>query len=480
MTTHVRRVRIVATVGPASRDEATLTAMVVAGMDVARLNLSHGTHDDHARAIALIRRVAARAGRAVAILADLQGVKIRTGPIQGGKADLEPGAPFVLTTRKVPGNRECVSVDWPTLPADVRPGNHLLLDDGRLRLEVLGVRGEDISTRVLEGGPLLPHKGVNLPGVRLSAPSLTEKDHADIAFALENGVDAIAISFVRRAEDMARARQAVLALDPSQTRLPLIAKLERAEAVENLDAIAEVADGLMVARGDLGVEMSAAVVPTAQKQIIQAANLRGKLVITATQMLETMITNPGPTRAEASDVANAVYDGTDAVMLSGETAVGKYPIEAVRTMALILEEAEQHLDQWGRWHGPEIIDTQDDALAIAHAAKELGVDRDVAAIAVFTRTGRAARLMSKQRPQAPILAFTPEAATYPRMAMMWGVVPYLVPEANTLEEMLAHVEAAMIAASPIRPGEQVVLIAGLPLSVPGPPNFVLLHTVGRR
>jgi len=226
--------------------------------------------------------------------------------------------------------------------------------------------------------------------------------------------------------------------------------------------------------------MSAAVVPTAQKQIIQAANLRGKLVITATQMLETMITNPGPTRAEASDVANAVYDGTDAVMLSGETAVGKYPIEAVRTMALILEEAEQHLDQWGRWHGPEIIDTQDDALAIAHAAKELGVDRDVAAIAVFTRTGRAARLMSKQRPQAPILAFTPEAATYPRMAMMWGVVPYLVPEANTLEEMLAHVEAAMIAASPIRPGEQVVLIAGLPLSVPGPPNFVLLHTVGRR
>ncbi|MCX6024805.1 MAG: pyruvate kinase, partial [Chloroflexi bacterium] len=312
MSTHLRRVRIVATVGPASRDEATLVAMISAGMDVARLNLSHGSHDDHARAIALIRRVAARAGRAVAILADLQGVKIRTGPIQAGKAELEPGAPFMLTTRKVPGNSECVSVDWPTLPSDVRPGNHLLLDDGRLRLEVLGVRGEDISTRVIEGGPLLPHKGVNLPGVRLSAPSLTEKDHADIAFALENGVDAIAVSFVRRAEDMARARQAVLSLDPSQTRLPLIAKLERAEAVENLEAIAEVADGLMVARGDLGVEMSAAVVPTAQKQIIQAANMRGKLVITATQMLETMITNPAPTRAEASDVANAVYDGTDA------------------------------------------------------------------------------------------------------------------------------------------------------------------------
>ena len=480
MTTHLRRVRIVATVGPASRDEATLTAMIAAGMDVARLNLSHGTHDDHARAIALIRRVAARAGRAVAILADLQGVKIRIGPLQGGKVELEPGAPFMLTTRTVPGDRECVSVDWPTLPADVRPGNHLLLDDGRLRLEVLGVHGKDISTRVLEGGSLLPHKGVNLPGVRISAPSLTEKDLADIAFALANGVDAIAVSFVRRAEDMARARQAVLALDSSQTRLPLIAKLERAEAVENLEAIAEVADGLMVARGDLGVEMSAAVVPTAQKQIIQAANMRGKLVITATQMLETMITNPTPTRAEASDVANAVYDGTDAVMLSGETAIGQHPIEAVRTMALILEEAEQHLSQWGRWHGPETIDTRDDALALAHAAKELGVDRDVAAIAVFTRTGRAARLMSKQRPQAPILAFTPEAATYPRMAMMWGVIPFLVPEANTLEEMLAHVEAAMIAASPIRPGEQVVLIAGLPLSVPGPPNFVLLHTVGRR
>ena len=480
MSKHFRRVRIVATVGPASRDEATVAAMISAGMDVARLNLSHGTHDDHERAIAIIRRAAARAGRPVAIMADLQGVKIRVGAIQGGEAILEAGMPFMLTTRLVPGNAECVSIDWPTLPADVRPGNHLLLDDGRLQVEVIDVKGDDIRTRVLVGGVLMPHKGVNLPGVRISAPSLTEKDRADIAFALENSLDAIALSFVRSAENVAHARQAVLALDPSQTRFPLIAKLERAEAVENLEAITEVADGLMVARGDLGVEMSAAVVPTAQKRIIQAANLRGKLVITATQMLETMITNPAPTRAEASDVANAVYDGTDAVMLSGETAVGQYPVEAVRTMALILEEAEQHLDQWGRWSGPDIVDTQDDALAIAHAAKELALDRDVAAIAVFTRTGRAARLMSKERPAVPILAFTPEAASYPRMAMMWGVVPYLVPEANTLEEMLAHVEAAMIAASPIQAGQQVVLIAGLPLSVPGPPNFVLLHTVGRR
>jgi pyruvate kinase len=477
---HFRRVRIVATVGPASRDEATVTAMIAAGMDVARLNLSHGTHEDHARAIAIIRRAATRAARPIAIMADLQGVKIRTGAIHSGRAELEAGAPFVLTTRQVPGNKDCVSVDWPTLPSDVRPGNQLLLDDGRLRLEVLQVKGEDIHTRVLEGGVLTPHKGVNLPGVRLSAPSLTEKDRVDIAFALENGVDAIALSFVRSAENVAHARQAILAIDPSQTRFPIIAKLERAEAVDNLDAIAEVADGVMVARGDLGVEMSAAVVPTAQKCIIQGANVRGKLVITATQMLETMINNPTPTRAEASDVANAVYDGTDAVMLSGETAVGKYPVEAVRTMALILEEAEQHLDQWGRWKGPEIVDTQDDALAIAHAARELAGDRDVAAIAVFTRTGRAARLMSKERPAVPILAFTPAPATYPRMAMMWGVIPYLVPEANTLEEMLAHVESAMIAASPIQPGQQVVLIAGLPLSVPGPPNFVLLHTVGRR
>jgi pyruvate kinase len=339
------------------------------------------------------------------------------------------------------------------------------------------VDGPDIHTRVIHGGLLKEHKGINLPGVMVNIPSLTEKDLDDLAFGVAQEVDYIALSFVRRPEDVANIKRALVEVDPNAAKLPVIAKLEKPAALDNLEAILAVADGVMVARGDLGVELSPQEVPTAQKRIIAAANRQRKIVITATQMLESMISNPLPTRAEASDVANAIYDGSDAVMLSGETAAGDYPIESVRMMAAIIREAEAHIDEWGRWHGAHEA-TSDDSVALARAACELAADRDVTAVAIFTLTGRNARIMSKARPRVPILAFTSNIKTYQRLPLMWGVTPYLIPQADTVEAMLAHVEAGMLYDSPVRPGQQVIVIAGLPTSRMVPANFILLHTVG--
>jgi pyruvate kinase len=472
------RARIIATIGPASNNEETILAMIQAGMDVARLNFSHGTHDDHARSIRIIRQVADRMRRPIAVLQDLQGVKIRTGALRLHQALLREGQSFTLTARDVPGDGQEVSFTWAPLPQNVRADDLLLLDDGRIRLRVDRVRDMDIFTRVEQGGTLMPHKGINLPGVRLSVSSLTEKDKQDLEFGLEQDVDAVAISFVRKPEDVAEVREFITRIDPAKAGLPLIAKLERREAVEQLDAILDAADGVMVARGDLGVETSLQDVPIIQKQIIQSANQKSKLVITATQMLESMIVNPQPTRAEASDVANAVFDGSDAVMLSGETAVGAHPVETIRMMSTILLEAEEHLEEWGRWKGYVSVDPKDHPTALAHVAAELAMDRKVAAVAVFTQLGRSARLMSKARPRAPILAFTPNLATYRRLAMFWGVIPSLVPEADSVEKMVAHVETALLESGPIHPGEQVILVSSLPMALHGPPNFLLLHTVG--
>jgi len=330
----------------------------------------------------------------------------------------------------------------------------------------------------VHGGLLKEHKGINLPGVMVNIPSLTEKDRDDLAFGVAQGVDYIAISFVRRAQDIADVKRTLVEVDPNAAKLPIIAKLEKPSALDNLEDILQVADGVMVARGDMGVELSPQQVPTAQKRIIAAANRQRKIVITATQMLESMITNPLPTRAEASDVANAIYDGSDAVMLSGETAAGEYPIESVRMMASIIKEAEQHTEEWGRWHGGHET-TSDDSVALARAAGELALDRDVTAIAIFTLTGRNARIMSKARPRVPILAFTPDPVTYQRLPLLWGVAPYLIPQADTVEAMLAHVEASMLYDSPVRAGQQVIVIAGLPPSKMVPANFILLHTVGK-
>jgi pyruvate kinase len=475
----MRYTKIVCTLGPASNTEDKLAALIEAGMNVARLNFSHGTHEEHAATLGRVRRVSNRLGKPVAILQDLQGPKIRTGTLAGGEAvELHENAEFTITAREIVGNAHEVSTTYTGLPDDVRPGSRLLLDDGLMELRVEKVHGPDVHTRVVHGGVLKEHKGINLPGVMVNIPSLTDKDRADLAFGVAQEVDYVAISFVRRPEDVANVKRALAEIDPRASKLPIVAKLEKPAALDNLDAIIEIADGVMVARGDLGVELSPQQVPTAQKRIIEAANRHRKIVITATQMLESMIEHPLPTRAEVSDVANAIFDGSDAVMLSGETAYGHYPVETVKMMAAIIGEAEGHVKEWGRWHGA-VESTSDDSIALARAARELAHDRDVTAIAIFTLSGRNARIMSKARPDVPILAFTPEPKTHLRLALLWGVTPYLIPHTDTVEAMLAHVEAAMLLNSPVRPGQQVVLIAGLPTNRLVPANFILLHTVGK-
>lgn len=475
-----RRAKIVATIGPASQDEESILRLLQVGVNVARLNFSHGTHELHAAVYNRLRAAAQQLGQAVTILLDMQGPKIRTGEIENGRVEITAGQTLTLTTRPVVGNSKLVPVDFPELIQSAEPGGRIMLDDGNLELEILSVGEDEVETRVVLGGTLKSNKGVNLPGAKIDIPGFTEKDEEDLAFGLDLGVDAVAVSFVRTAQDILQVREAIKRLAPEKAATPIIAKMERPEALDNLDEIIEATDGLMVARGDLGVEMSPESVPIAQKRIIAAANRSAKVVITATQMLDSMINNPRPTRAEASDVANAIFDGTDAVMLSGETAAGKYPIQAVEMMNKIAARAEMHMNDWG--HCEEFGRSggrEEDVFFITRAARELAHDRNVAAIAVFTQSGRTALLMSKVRPRVPILAFTPHIDTYQRMNLFWGVVPFLVPHAETIESMLHVVEAAMIASTPIKPGQQVVLICGFPIEQSKPANLALLHTVGR-
>jgi pyruvate kinase len=330
----------------------------------------------------------------------------------------------------------------------------------------------------VQGGILKAHKGINLPGAKLEFPSLTDKDLDDLKFGLDQGIDALALSFVRSAGDIESLRKAVNECDPDLARIPIIAKLEHPDAIKNLHEIIHAADGVMVARGDLGIEMPPESVPIIQKQIISTANKHLCYVIIATQMLESMVNNPRPTRAEASDVANAVLDGTDAVMLSGETAIGKFPLKTVQMMEAIICQSEEHSDQWGRWDLDLTDDSShDDAVSITQAARTLARDRDVEAVAVFTQSGRTARLMSKARPNVPILAFTPDKETYQYLAMLWGITPYLIPHAESIEEMISHVDAAVIEGSPVKAGQEIVLIAGFPIQEMVPPNLALIHTI---
>jgi pyruvate kinase len=473
-----RRAKIIATIGPATKTRDQLRELVAAGMDVARLNFSHGDHQDHAIAIRNIREVAKEADKAIAILQDLQGSKLRTGDLaQEDPVFLQVGEPLILTTTPILGSVDRIHVNYPALPREVKPGDRILINDGAMELVVTDISDSDVETEIILGGPLGRYQGIHLPGVQLTAPPLTSKDLNDLSFGLEQSVDMVALSYVRRAEDLIELRKSLTAKDPKTQETPIIAKLETPEAVDQIDAILDVCDGVMVARGDLGVTMSPERVPSLQKHIIKCANTKLKCVITATQMLETMIDNPKPTRAEASDVANAVFDGSDTLMLSGETAIGKYPIKTVQTMSRIIIDAEEHASEWGYRPLSEFATTEDDAVATTHAARALAHDRSVAAIAVFTRSGKTARLMSKARPQAPILAFTPEQITYQRMALFWGVIPYQVPMAHSVEEMIDRVRHACLASGIVRSGEQVVLVASLPVGAMGPPNFTLLHTI---
>lgn len=465
----MQRVKILATIGPASRAPERLAALLRAGVGGVRLNMSHGTHDEHAAVADAVRRLAAEQGRHVAILLDLQGPKIRTGSLQGGAITLRADATFTITTRAVLGDERAVSTTYGDLPRDVRADDRILVDDGLLELRVAEVTATDVTCCVVHGGVLREHKGINLPGVAVSAPALTAKDLDDLAFGLARRVDYVALSFVRHASDVALLKQR---LAEAGSSAGVIAKLEKPEALDDLTAILRIADGVMIARGDLGVELPLEQVPLWQKQIIRQANEAGVLVITATQMLESMTINPRPTRAEVSDVANAVLDGTDVVMLSGETAAGAYPVEAVETMARIVREAECTFPSVHRPDQP-----RGHAEALAHAAASLAANTSLCAIAVFTQSGLSARLVARERPAVPILAFSDDPLVCRRLALWWGVIPIHVAFRPSAEEQLAALGQAMLAGGYGRPGDTVAIMGSLPVMQHARTNFLKLQTI---
>jgi len=466
----VRRTKIVCTLGPSSSSPAQIDALVAAGMDCARLNFSHGDHRSHAALAATVRAAAARARRPLAILADLCGPKMRIGTFAGGGVELVPGQRFTLCTAEIEGDAERVSVSYEPLPRDVLSGDLILLDDGLFRMRVLEAEGEEVHCEVEIGGWLTDRKGLNLPGAKLSAPALTAKDREDLTFAVsELGADYLALSFVRCAEDVEEAKRLAGAT-------PVIAKIEKPEAVDCLEAICDVADGIMVARGDLGVELGSAKVPLVQKRIIREVNRRGKIVITATQMLDSMIRNPRPTRAEAADVANAVLDGTDAVMLSGETASGKYPVESVEMMDAIVREVETGwLEEPAV--GQPILSLEGEEWgfpnAAARAAALLSLVLPLKAIVTFTRDGRSAGLLSEYRPRAPILAITTDARVASRLALEWGVSPRIEVPPESLEETLRIATSLLVRERWCERGDAFAMVAGWPPS--GRTNTVKLH-----
>jgi pyruvate kinase len=468
-----RHAKIVCTIGPASCSPRMIRRLLEAGMDVARLNFSHGTHTDHAQNIATLRAAAVEQEKPIAILADLQGPKIRTGALAGSRpVILRSGQRFVITTARVLGDSTRVSTVFRPLPREVHPGDRILLSDGLIELRVLQVRGPEVISEVVNGGALGEHKGINLPGIKLKVPALTSKDREDLAFALKHGANYIAVSFVRRPEDVLLAKSLVRRAGKNT---PVIAKLEKPEAIENLDAILRAADGVMVARGDLGVEMNPERVPVVQKTIIARARHFRRPVITATQMLESMTENPRPTRAEASDVANAIFDGSDAVMLSAETASGKYPVEAVSMMARIIEEAEA--SDWGsppRVPLEKLKVAETVAELVCHASRELHMKL----IAVFTHSGFTARLVSCYRPEVPVIAFSPEAETRRRMALIWGVMPRHIPDVRKIDGLAAIAEKRLLEERLVRKGDVIGIVAGTPMGIRGTTNFMKFHVIG--
>jgi len=479
-----RKTKIVATLGPSSDNEEVLKSLIMAGMDVARLNFSHGSYEEHKKRIQTIRKVSEELNKPISILQDLQGPKLRVGKLPDEEIVLKVNQMVALqplkSTKKgldITKDSIILPMDVPNLAHAVKPGNRILMDDGNLELEVVKIVDETVFGKVILGGKISSHKGVNLPGVDLKIPGFTKKDRLDLEFGLKQGIDALAISFVCCAEDILEVKAAIKEIAPDRIPPPVIAKLERPQGIDNLEEILEVSEGVMVARGDLGVETSPASVPIVQKRIIDAAYRHAKLVITATQMLDSMINNPRPTRAEASDVANAVLDGTDAVMLSGETAVGKYPLETVTMMASIVREAEANYQKWGERGKQPLDPTSDDAVALTRAAGELAADRDVKMVTVLSQSGRTARLMSKVQLNVPILAFTSELSTYRSLNLYRGVTPYMVPHATNIEDMLAFIEEAIIASTTIVSGQQIIFVSYLPVGQMLPPNFLLLHTI---
>ncbi len=473
------RTKIVCTIGPASCSPEMLRALISSGMDVARLNFSHGDHEFHGENVSRIRRAAEEVGRPVAILMDLQGPKLRVGQMEGDGVPLPEGSEVTLTSRSVIGSAGLIPVQYKQLPALVQAGDRILLDDGLLELAVLGTTDTEIRCRVVVGGLLQSNKGLNLPRAHTSIPAITEKDKKDLLFALEQGADWIALSFVRNANEVIALQEMVRRNNAFGRPAPVIAKIEKPEAMQNIDAIIAAADGIMVARGDLGIEASPEEVPLMQKLIIRECNRVGTPVITATQMLDSMIRNPRPTRAEASDVANAVLDGSDALMLSGETSIGQYPVEAVRTMVRIVERTEVELHQRISMSPLQPSKKKSIAEAVSHATRETAQDLEAAAIITPTVSGHTAKMVAKYRPQAPIIAVTPSPMVQRQLCLFWGVYPLLAERTANTDQMLADAINAARKHGLVESGDLVVITGGAAGSAPGTTNFIKVQTIER-
>ncbi|MDP9239932.1 MAG: pyruvate kinase [Actinomycetota bacterium] len=467
-----RRAKIVCTLGPATATPNAIRDLVAAGMDVARLNFSHGTYEDHERSYRLVREAADDLSRSVGVLADLQGPKIRLGNFAGGPVEWATGEIVRITTDDVPGDHDRVSTTYEGLARDVRADDRLLVDDGKVALTVIGVRGNDIECLVVEGGPVSNHKGLSLPGVAVSVPAMSDKDAEDLRFALSLSVDLIALSFVRSPRDIDQARAI---MTDSGIRLPVIAKLEKPEAVADLEAVIEAFDGLMVARGDLGVELPLEQVPLVQKRAVQICREQAKPVIVATQMLESMIESSRPTRAEVSDVANAVLDGADALMLSGETSVGRHPVQVVRTMATIITTVEED----SNCHVPPLEHIpRTKGGAIAAAAAEVGARLEARALCCFTKSGDTVRRLARFHSPLPLMAFTPEPRVRSQLALSWGVETFLTPSVQHTDEMVAQVQDILLDLGRFPAGDEVVIVAGSPPNVPGSTNAMRVWRLG--
>jgi pyruvate kinase len=471
----VRRAKIVCTLGPATESLDAIRALVASGMNVARLNMSHGSHEEQLQRYHNVRQASDESGKAVGILADLQGPKIRLGTFSAGKVRIENGDRFTITIEDVDGNAQRASTTYKGLPGDVKPGDRILIDDGRISLLAVSVTDTEVVTEVVEGGFVSNSKGINLPGVAVSVPALSDKDIEDLRWALRTGVDIIALSFVRNAADYADVKKI---MDEEGISVPVIAKIEKPQAVENLDEIIAAFDGIMVARGDLGVELPLEEVPIVQKRCIMTARLAGRPVIVATQMLDSMEKASRPTRAEVSDVANAVLDGADALMLSGETSVGEHPFEAVQTMSRIIEHVEsQALGQIP--HLPYVEKDPRTGLVVTWAATEIAHSLSARFLVAFTETGHSARALARHRRDTQLLAFTPHARTRSVLSLVWGVDTYLVPPVQHTDHMVDQLEAALLASGRVSLGEKVVIVAGAPPGIAGGTNSVRVHTVGR-
>ena len=468
----MRRAKIVCTMGPAVESPEKVRELIAAGMNMARLNLSHGGYEEHQSRLDQVRAAAKEAGKPVAILVDLQGPKIRLARFKAGPHDLSRGDIFTITTDEVEGTKERVGATYKGLPGDCKPGDRILIDDGKVTVEVTEVKGSDVVTKVIEPGAVSNNKGINLPGVAVSVPALSEKDKEDLRWGLNAGADFIALSFVRSAKDIVDVHKI---MDEVGIRVPVIAKIEKPQAVANLQEIVNAFDGIMVARGDLGVELPIEEVPLVQKHCIELAREAAKPVIVATQMLDSMITNSRPTRAEATDCANAVLDGADALMLSGETSVGEFAIEAVQTMARIISHTEEG--------GMDMIRPMKSAPktkggAITKAATEVGAIVGAKYLVTFTQSGDSARRTARLRSPIPILAFTPEVGTYNRMALDWGVEPELTPMVKHTDEMVMQADNLLLKSKRCVEGELVVIVAGSPPGIPGSTNAMRVHRVG--